>query len=62
MSTKEAGEQILADLTGSAYLEQKAAQRNSFNEVLQDAKLRSALAVLRSTTRATRRSAAAIVR
>ncbi len=36
MSTKEAGEQILADLMGSAYLAQKAAQRNSFNEVLQD--------------------------
>jgi 4-carboxymuconolactone decarboxylase len=36
METKEAGEAIMGELMGVGYLEKRAAQRNSFNDVLQD--------------------------
>lgn len=36
MDTITAGEQIMGELMGDGYLEQRAQQRNTFNDVLQD--------------------------
>ena len=36
MTTKTTGEQIMGELMGEDYLEQRAAKRNDFNDVLQD--------------------------
>jgi 4-carboxymuconolactone decarboxylase len=36
MDTKQVGEAIMGDLMGADYLDRRAAQRNSFNDALQD--------------------------
>ena len=36
MGAKESGEQIMVELMGTEYMEKRALQRNSFNDILQD--------------------------
>jgi 4-carboxymuconolactone decarboxylase len=36
MNTKQVGEEIMGELMGADYLDRRAAQRNSFNDALQD--------------------------